>query len=675
MENQTDRIQDLIKEHQSTLKSQRELLDKYSKQSKENEKSNDNDIDRMVNSILNESGLNESMFSGEDQFRELNLVEMCEMGTDLLDENVKVPGSLLKKFIGEVDVNILETVRDTFDRGIQADLIYGNNLGVSEQSSGIKGRISGGSNRHLLISIPPSPSDVNQVEAVSDTGKSTIQGAETIHEKHSPSRVLKNSEESTSEILKSSEFMEFFSRASRLVERALGEGAVFDPFFNINDEEDKSNLKMEDDSSLKNPGNISTSTSNGLLKNSIIFQHEVSSNRPVMDLKSHPNFPEYFIVAYGTKFPQNSSFDGMAQNSGNASMFDYGGCVQLWSISTPKSPENTFIASSPILTVSFDPYCQYKYVGTSYNGEILIWDSRTGRIPTQKSNSINITDAEGNNIGGHSFPIYCMEMLGSKGSQSIVTIDTDGKLCNWNLTNLSEPFESFQLRKSNSKDISVQCMTFSKLINPNAIICGSEDGSLYQTMIKTNKPGMITSTYQNAHNGYVTSLDYHPINDCFLSSGADWTIKLWTPNPLMNSFTLLNTFESSENYVIGVAWHPIHPGIFAAIDADSRLIIYDLTNANFQTPLCKINTASSQPTNSVPSTSDIPTCINWSNDGTRLFIGYMNGNVILCNVDSRLYQPNRNAWDLFNQQLETFKNNNSVDSNLNEENKNEDNVE
>lgn len=673
MENKTDRIQDLIREHQSTLKSQRELLDNYSKKCNDKLPGLEDDVDKIVNLILSEGGLSESLFSGnEEQFNGLNLATIGDLGSELPDENSRISGSVLKKLV-EVDVNILETTKDTFDRGIQADLIQSNQQGVApERYTGIKKHSGGVSNKNISISIPLT-SDSYQNEIISESNKPSGMRTDTNQEKHSPLKVSMNTEENSSEILKSSEFMDFFSRASRLIERALGEGAVFDPFFNINSEMTESIL-TSDDSSTKNPGNISISSSNGLLKSSIIFQHEISSNRPVMNIKSHPTFPEYFIVAYGNSFPQNSSYEGMTQNTGGI-MFEYGGCVQLWSISTPKKPENTFIASSPVLTVSFDPYCQYRYIGTSYNGEILIWDSRSGKIPCQKSNSINISDSEGNNIGGHSFPIYCMELLGNKGSQGIITIDTDGKLCNWNLTNLSEPVESFQLRKTNSKDVSIQCMALSKLINPNSIICGSEDGSLYQTMIKTNKPGTILSTFQNAHNGYITSLDYHPINDCFLSSGADWTIKLWVPNPLANSFTLLYTFESSENYVIGVAWHPVHPGIFAAIDADSRLIIYDLTNSNCQTPLCRINTSCSTSTNSIPNTSDIPTCISWSLDGTRLFIGYMNGNVIMCNADSKLYQPNRNVWDLFNQQLEAFKSNNSVDLNQNVENKNEENIE
>ncbi|KAJ1607269.1 dynein intermediate chain [Cryptosporidium canis] len=675
MESKTNRIQDLIREHQSTLKSQRELLDNYSKKCNDKQSGIEDDVDKIVNFILSEGGLNESLFSGnEEQFNGLNLAAMGDIGSEFTDDNSKMPGNALKKLV-EVDVNILETIKDTFDKGTQADLIQINQQGTaSERNTGMKKHTSGGSNKNLLISIPLTSTESYPNESATEPCKQSGVRIETGQEKHSPSRGSVNTEESNNEILKSSEFMDFFSRASRLIERALGEGAVFDPFFNINNEMTESILASENDGSTKNPGNISISSSNGLLKNSIIFQHEISSNRPVMNIKSHPTFPEYFIVAYGSSFPQNSSFEGMAQSAGG-SIFEYGGCVQLWSISTPKKPENTFIASSPVLTISFDPHCQFKYIGTSYNGEILIWDSRCGRIPSQKSNSININDTEGNNIGGHSFPIYCMELLGNKGSQSIITIDTDGKLCNWNLTNLSEPVESFQLRKTNSKDVSIQCMTLSRLINPNSIICGSEDGSIYQTMIKTNKPGTISSTFQNAHNGYVTSLDYHPINDCFLSSGADWTIKLWVPNQLANSFTLLYTFESSENYVIGVAWHPVHPGIFAAIDADSRLIIYDLTNSNCQTPLCKINTSCSTSTNSIPNTSDIPTCVNWSMDGTRLFIGYMNGNVIMCNADSRLYQPNRNVWDLFNQQLETFKSNNSADLNPSIENKNEESVE
>ncbi|KAH7647200.1 dynein intermediate chain 2 [Cryptosporidium bovis] len=656
MESKTNRIQDLIRDRQSALKSQKELLDKYVRQKNDAVKGADDDIDKIVSNMLKECGLNETVLTNNDeQINGLNLHIMGNLGSEVSDSSLGASESNMSKLTGTVDINIVETSKDTFEKGIQADICANNQRHSIPENTAVNYNLKSGTGQNisLSLSIPTKQSNTITKEE-SETGTSLDKKVET--SESSPSKTV-DIDYNNMDVLKSSEFMDFFKRASRLIERALGEGAVFDPFFNIGSEINTQVLQA-DQSSVKNPGNISMSTSNGLLKNSIIFQHDSTFNRPVTCIRSHPSFPEYFIASYGNRFSQNT-FDGINRTNSGVSLLEYGGCALIWSISTPNCPENTFVSPSPVLSVAFDPFCQFRYVGSSYNGEILIWDSRNGKIPFQKSNGIGISDMEGNIISSHSFPIYCMELLGNKGSQNIITIDIDGKLCNWNLTNLSEPVESFQLRKSNSKDISVQCMTLSKLINPNSIICGSEDGSIYQTIVKTNKPGTISSTFQNAHDGFITCLDYHPINDCFLSSSADWTIKLWAPNPMANSFTLLYTFESSENYVIGVSWHPIHPGIFAAIDADATLIIYNLTNPDGQTPLCKLNTSSSQ---SNTNTSDVPTCISWSNDGTRLFIGYLNGNIIMCNVDSKIYQPSRNVWDLFNQEIEKLKNNNSCDT-------------
>ncbi|KAH8739681.1 dynein intermediate chain 2 [Cryptosporidium ryanae] len=669
MEGRTNRIQDLIRDRQTALKSQKELLDKYLQQNNA-VRGMDDDIDNIISNMLKECGLSETTLTSDDeQTNGINFNVVGNLGSETSDLSLGVLESNIAKSIGTVDINIVETSKDTFEKGIQADISASNQKYFSE-NIGVNYNLdsTAGQSISLSLSIPTKNGNGASKE---ENEAETNQNQKLENNEESSSKSIDNDYENT-DVLKSSEFMDFFKRTSRLIERALGEGAVFDPFFNIGSEISTRVLQTEQNT-ITNPGNISVSTSNGLLKNSIVFQHSSIFNRPVTCIRSHPNFPEYFIASYGNKFLQNTTFDGINHTSSVVSSLEYGGCALIWSISTPNNPENTFVSPCSVLTVAFDPFCQFRYVGTTYNGEILVWDSRNGKIPFQKSNSIGISDTEGSVTSSHSFPIYCMELLGNKGSQNIITIDIDGKLCNWNLTNLSEPVESFQLRKANSKDISVQCMTLSRLINPNTIICGSEDGSIYQTIIKTNKPGTITSTFQNAHSGFITCLDYHPINDCFLSSSADWTIKLWVPNPISNSFTLLHTFEASENYVIGVSWHPIHPGVFAAIDADSTLIIYNLTSTDGQTPLCKINTSSSQPNTN---TSDIPTCISWSNDGTRLFIGYLCGNIIMCNVDSKLYKPSGNVWDLFNQEIEKLKNSNSSDpypnfdqnENTNEEN-------
>lgn len=41
----------------------------------------------------------------------------------------------------------------------------------------------------------------------------------------------------------------------------------------------------------------------------------------------------------------------------------------------------------------------------------------------------------------HTHPVYCVEMIGTQNAHNIITVSTDGKLCNWNLDMLKEPIE------------------------------------------------------------------------------------------------------------------------------------------------------------------------------------------------------------------------------------------
>ncbi|OII71508.1 hypothetical protein cand_032210 [Cryptosporidium andersoni] len=636
------RLKDLLLDRQEALKEQRKVLESINKQS-DALKIGD-DIDNIINSILNEVGLNESIFTVSD-------IPILATSTGSLKEYTPTYRKGLQPAIAIVDLSIAEVSKEYFEKSTQADTIDSTPCNIT---SGLA--TANTSNKSFTISIPVAninDTSLTDDEALAATTPNTITSAVKV------SNFFDEYNENKGEVLKSGEFMEFFNKTSRIIERTLGESAIFDPFFDIRVDSTVASPDITLGSPTStNPGNIDSITSNGIFKNSQLYHCELSINRPIMDIKSHSAYPEYFIVAYGGKTNQLLN----PSSTSNPTILDYGGCALLWSISMPRKPELVFIASSAVLRVSFNPYNQHRFIGTTYNGEILIWDSRSGKIPVQKT---NIMTSNTNNI--HCFPVYSMELLGNKGAQNIISIDADGKVCSWNLTNINDPIESFQLKKSNSRDIAIKCMTLSKLINPNNIYCGAEDGSIYQTVIKTNKPGVIHNSV-NAHSGFVTSLDYHPICDCFLSASADWTVKLWSPNSnttvIQNttnssSITLLCTFESSENYVIDVAWHPIHPGIFAVVDADNNLIIYDLTQGNWQAPVCKITTSNNNSNTSL----NIANSINWSSDGTRLFIGYTNGDLIMCNTDTKIYQPSRNTWNLFNERLESFKFNNGDTNN------------
>ena len=129
-----------------------------------------------------------------------------------------------------------------------------------------------------------------------------------------------------------------------------------------------------------------------------------------------------------------------------------------------------------------------------------------------------------------------------------------------------------------------------------------------------------------AHAGPVTGLHFHPstggldFGDLFLSSSVDWSVKLWRAKgtkaaPVggagvngggvhsapagrdrrerekerekeMFGQTPLHSFESADDYVFDVKWHPHHPAIFGSVDGSGK---FDLWNLNQDTEVCVLS--------------------------------------------------------------------------------------
>jgi dynein intermediate chain len=140
----------------------------------------------------------------------------------------------------------------------------------------------------------------------------------------------------------------------------------------------------------------------------------------------------------------------------------------------------------------------------------------------------------------------------------------------------------------------------------------------------SRKAGIFTSAEEiyRGHAGPVTGLNFHPstgsidFSDLFLTSSADWSVKLWraganvkpngvgtqgkpsnTSNPVAPSYNRavservvsttakdsitpgkppLHSFEAADDYVFDVKWHPQHPAVFATVDGSGKFDVWNL---------------------------------------------------------------------------------------------------
>lgn len=158
------------------------------------------------------------------------------------------------------------------------------------------------------------------------------------------------------------------------------------------------------------------------------------------------------------------------------------------------------------------------------------------------------------------------------------------------------------------------------------------------------------------HQAPVTKLALHPgksmyennrmpvglsdMSDLMLTASMDWTIKLWYPKNEVSNQPIF-TFESSQEYVYDVQWSPVHPSVFASVDGDGYIDIWDI-NRDREGPIAHKKAFESSSSNQVYKDQDENrpiSCLKWSLDGRKIAIGDAEGFVSIWNVDKELYNP------------------------------------
>lgn len=157
-----------------------------------------------------------------------------------------------------------------------------------------------------------------------------------------------------------------------------------------------------------------------------------------------------------------------------------------------------------------------------------------------------------------------------------ISISTDGRLCSWSLDMLSQPQETLELQHKQGRPVAVTSLAF-PAGDVNNFIVGSEEGHVYTACRHGSRAGIL-DLFEGHQAAPVTGLSAHhgqgPIDfgHLFLTSSIDWTVKLWS----LKENRPLYSFEDNGDYVYDVAWSPTHPALFAAVDGNGRLDLWNL---------------------------------------------------------------------------------------------------
>lgn len=421
-----------------------------------------------------------------------------------------------------------------------------------------------------------------------------------------PTMVKEMNAADAKEVMSSSAFVDFFTESSRVMERALGQADGYDIMVDYTRADDQAKDLT------------------GISLKATFFEERWSRDRAVTDVCFHPTHTEAVYAAY------NARADGSTQ--------DPDGVVMMWSAALKGRPEYIFHCQSAVLSIATTEFAPTVIVGTTYSGQVVMWDTRAKSTPVQRS-------ALSSN--GHTHPVYSVAVVGTQNAHNLITVSTNGRVCSWEMNKLVQPKESVELKsrqisgKSTAKEVevAVTCLTTPEE-EFNQFFVGSEDGSVCDCSRHGAKAGV--NERFNGHFGPVTGIDLHSskgpmdFSDLMLTSSMDWTIQLWSkknpPDPVY-------TFEGGSDYIYDVKWSPIHPAVFASVDGTGSLDLWHL------------NEDAEMPRHKVQVSDHAMNCLRWSRDGRHIVTGNTHGQLYLYDVAQEVAVPGDNEWSKFDETL------------------------
>ncbi|XP_076864930.1 dynein cytoplasmic 1 intermediate chain 1a isoform X3 [Brachyhypopomus gauderio] len=390
-------------------------------------------------------------------------------------------------------------------------------------------------------------------------------------------------EEEKQQLLHSEEFVIFFERSIRVMERALAEDEnIFFDYSGRDLEEKEGDLQ----------GGSSLSFSR------LFYDERWSKHRVITCLDWSPQYPELLVASYNNNEDAPHEPDGVAL---------------VWNMKFKKTtPEYIYHCQSPVVSVGFARFHPNLLVGGTYSGQIVLWDNRSHRrTPVQRTPL---------SAAAHTHPVYCVNVVGTQNANNLITVSTDGRMCSWSLDMLSQPQESMELVYNKSKPVAVTGMAF-PAGDVNNYIVGSEEGTVYTASRHGSKAG-ICEMFEG-HQGPVTGISCHSavgpmdFSHLFVTSSFDWTVKLWSTKHNKP----LYSFEDNADYVYDVMWSPVHPALFAAVDGMGRLDLWNLNN-DTEVPTASVTVEGAPALNRV----------RWASGGKEVAVGDSEGRLWIYDV-------------------------------------------
>ncbi|KAI7277886.1 cytoplasmic dynein intermediate chain [Hortaea werneckii] len=384
-----------------------------------------------------------------------------------------------------------------------------------------------------------------------------------------PARALQPDE--LNAVTSSNDFLDFIERSSKVIERALDEEydvlADYTLASRTGEDEDEDEYVGRKGRRIKEVASFD-------------LDDNMGKRRMISGMDFSPKFPELLCTSY---------------TKSQASPHAPPGLLNVWNLHLKGRPEYSLHATSDLLSCLFHPHHPSLILGGTYSGQLCLWDTRARHHRTGEP--VQRTPLTGGRTG-HAHPIYSLAVVGTQNASSIISVSTDGVVCAWSTDMLTLPQEYLELHSPNpsafkTDDVAPTCLSF-PASDPTMFLAGTEQGAIlpiHRYDRAGAKAGVDTRTSYLGHMAPITALDFHPsrgkidLGDLFISSGMDWTIKLWRSKPASSTSTTISGQNEivrpildiqREDTVYDVRWSPTKPSIFGSVDGSGSLDIWDV---------------------------------------------------------------------------------------------------
>ena len=283
----------------------------------------------------------------------------------------------------------------------------------------------------------------------------------------------------------------------------------------------------------------------------------------------NPEYRDLFAVGYG-------SYDFMRQSNG---------LVCCWSLKNPTHPEFSFTTETGVMCLDFHPQHSSLLAVGLYDGSVLVFDIRLKQNRPIFQSTVK--------TGKHTDPVWQISWQEEDLAKNLnfFSISSDGRVTLWTMSkNELQYTDVMELKLVGlQKDASAEeetslcglaggcCFDFNKH-SEHLFIVGTEEGKIHKCSKAYNSQYL--DTFDGHHMAVYTVCwnSFHP--RVFLSSSADWTVKVWdhSAKGALMSFDLGNS-------VGDVAWAPYSSTVFAAVTSDGKVHVFDLSE-NKHEPMC-----------------------------------------------------------------------------------------